>query len=124
MVGLKDLPSALSLVWLSVVLPTTFSEAIALYLRRPDLKNQYLYPQIFAAIMYIVATGSMWLVRAWKMGDNDRKERENTAVKMVSEKGDGESPSEQVSEDSLNGVGIVNRWKSGSVSKWWRYGFV
>jgi len=122
-VGLKDLPSALSLVWLSTVLPATFSEAIGLYLRRPDLKNQYLYPQIFAAIMYIAAAVSLWLVRVWKMGDNDSKEGEKTAAQRVSEKGN-EDPLEQRRKELMAGAGLIDRWKSGSVSKWWRYGFV
>ncbi|KAF8533593.1 hypothetical protein BDD12DRAFT_864511 [Trichophaea hybrida] len=51
-VGLKDLPPAL---------------------RRPGSQNEYLYTQIFARIMYIAATACMWLLRAWKVGDNDPK---------------------------------------------------
>jgi len=111
-------------VWLSTVLPTTFSEAIGLYLRRPDLKNQYLYPQIFAAIMYIAATVSLWLVRVWKMGDNVSKEGRKTAAQRVSEKGNGEDPLEQRGKGLTAGAGLIDRWKSDSVSKWWRYGFV
>lgn len=55
-VGLKELPSALSLAWTTIVLPTTFSEVIALKLRRPDTSHPYLYPQIFSAMSYIVAS--------------------------------------------------------------------
>ncbi|PVH68965.1 MFS transporter, MCP family, solute carrier family 16, member 6 [Cadophora sp. DSE1049] len=46
-VGLGELPSMLSLAWLVIVLPTTFSGVIALKLRRPGLGNEFLYPQIF-----------------------------------------------------------------------------
>ena len=55
-VGLKELPSALSLAWTTIVLPTTFSEAIALKLRRPGTSHAYLYPQIFSGISYLVAS--------------------------------------------------------------------
>ncbi|KAK9243276.1 major facilitator superfamily domain-containing protein [Lipomyces tetrasporus] len=54
--GLKELQSLLSLAWTSIILPTTFSEVIALKLRRPDSSREYLYPQIFAGLSYIVAS--------------------------------------------------------------------
>ena len=75
-VGLKDLPSVLSLSWMSIVLPTTcksvltmrpqsrngvsnngpsVSEVIALKLRRPNTSHAYLYPQIFAGLSYLGA---------------------------------------------------------------------
>ena len=82
--GLAELPSMLSLSWLSVVLPTlckcnwadglvlsSFSEAdissvsevIALKLRRPQSSRPYLYPQIFAGTAYLVASVSLYGVR-------------------------------------------------------------
>lgn len=66
-VGLKELPSALSIVWLALVLPTTFSEPIALKLRQTS-GNMYLHAQIYAAFMYIGAASCMWFLRAWKIG--------------------------------------------------------
>lgn len=55
--GLREVPSFLSLQWLTAVLPTTFSEVIALYLRKPEKGRwAYLYAQIFAALAYIVAS--------------------------------------------------------------------
>ena len=59
-VGLKDLPSALSLHWTCIVIPTTVSEAIALQLRRPGTGHAYLYPQLFAGISYILASLCMF----------------------------------------------------------------
>lgn len=55
-VGLKELPSALSLAWTTIVLPTTFSEVIALKLRRPGTTHAYLYPQVFAGLSYVLAS--------------------------------------------------------------------
>ncbi|GAB7341220.1 hypothetical protein MBLNU457_7504t1 [Dothideomycetes sp. NU457] len=69
--GLKEVPSLLSLTWLSIVLPTAFAEVIALYLRRPDSGRPYLYPQIFAGMAYIVS--SLFLFAIW------RRKRKSTA---------------------------------------------
>ena len=58
--GLKEVPSFLSLQWLTVVLPTTFAEVIALYLRRPNIGRWgYLYPQVFGGLCYLV--GSLFM---------------------------------------------------------------
>ncbi|SPO05577.1 related to protein MCH2 (monocarboxylate permease homolog) [Cephalotrichum gorgonifer] len=62
-VGLKDLPSALSLAWTTIIIPTACSEPIALQLRRPGSPREYLYPQIFAGLSYIVASGIMYELR-------------------------------------------------------------
>ena len=64
--GLVELPSLLSLSWMSVVLPTTFGEVIAIELRRPGSRHDYLYPQIFAGLAYIVASGCMYELRRFK----------------------------------------------------------
>ncbi|KAK5069364.1 hypothetical protein LTR51_008614 [Lithohypha guttulata] len=62
-IGLRQQPSLLALSWLSIVLPTTFSEVIALYLRRPSSARPYLYAQIFCALCYIGASICLWVVR-------------------------------------------------------------
>ncbi|KAL2036101.1 hypothetical protein VTO58DRAFT_102019 [Aureobasidium pullulans] len=54
--GLKDLPSLLSISWITIVLPTTFSEVIALKLRRPGSTRVYLFAQIFSGLSYCVAS--------------------------------------------------------------------
>ncbi|KAK3074503.1 hypothetical protein LTR53_002985 [Teratosphaeriaceae sp. CCFEE 6253] len=55
--GLKEVPSFLSLQWLTAVLPTTFAEVVALYLRRPAMGRWgFLYAQIFAGLAYLVAS--------------------------------------------------------------------
>ncbi|CAF9928250.1 hypothetical protein IMSHALPRED_007419 [Imshaugia aleurites] len=59
-VGLQQLQSLLSISWLTIVLPTLFSETIALRLRRPDSGREYLYPQLFAGIAYIVASAFLF----------------------------------------------------------------
>jgi len=64
--GLKEVPSFLSLQWLTVVLPTTFAEVVALYLRRPAMGRWgFLYPQIFAGLAYLIA--SLFLFELWRV---------------------------------------------------------
>jgi hypothetical protein len=72
--GLTELPSTLALAFATIILPTTFAEAVGLQLRRPNAARPYLYPQIWAGIMYLVASGVMyalWVVlrRRKRVGD-------------------------------------------------------
>ncbi|KAL9127288.1 MAG: hypothetical protein Q9217_003803 [Psora testacea] len=66
-IGLNELPSALSIVWISLVIPTTFSEPIALKLRQ-QTGNIYLHAQIYTGFMYLGAALCMWILRGWKIG--------------------------------------------------------
>ncbi|EOD51927.1 putative mfs transporter protein [Neofusicoccum parvum UCRNP2] len=61
--GLKDLNSMLSLAWATTVLPCTFSEVIALKIRRPGADRPYLYPQIYSGVSYMVAAAIMFRLR-------------------------------------------------------------
>lgn len=67
------MPSFLSLQWITVVLPTTCSEVIALYLRRPEMGRWgYLYTHIFAGLAYVVAAGFMfelWRIKRFEKPD-------------------------------------------------------
>ena len=71
-VGVQLLPSALSIVWIVLVLPTTFSEPIGLQLRR-DSGNIYLDAQLFAGFMYVGGAICMWFVRAWKIAELEKQ---------------------------------------------------
>lgn len=74
-VGLAVLPSALSITWVSLVLPCTFSEPIGLELRT-QTGDIYRHAQIFTGFMYIAASLCMWFLRAWKIRDLARIEME------------------------------------------------
>lgn len=65
-IGLKLLPSALSLFWLSLVVPSTFAEVIALELKRPS-GAIFRDAQVFTGCMFIGAAMCLWFVRAWKV---------------------------------------------------------
>jgi MFS family permease len=74
-VGLKDLPAALSITWVVMVPPTTVAEAVALELRREGSTNVYIDAQIFVAMMYLAGALCLWLVRGWKVGQLEELER-------------------------------------------------
>lgn len=66
-VGLKHVPSALNLLWLTIVLPCAFSEPIALKI--VDGTGSYLGTQLFTGFMYIAAAACLWVLRGWKIGE-------------------------------------------------------
>ncbi|KAL9062645.1 MAG: hypothetical protein Q9157_008742 [Trypethelium eluteriae] len=68
--GLKRVPAALSIVWLWLVIPTTFSEPIALEIRTMD--GNYLGTQFFAGVMYMGAALCLVFLRARKIGEMER----------------------------------------------------
>lgn len=74
--GLKDLPGGLSLTWILMVAPTTCAEVIALELRRNGAKHWvYLPPELFTAVMFVAGALSLWIVRAWKVGEMEQRAR-------------------------------------------------
>jgi len=70
-VGLQVLPSALSILWVVYVIPSTFAEAIALELRTTT-GDTYLHAQVFTGFMYIGAAICLWFLRAWKINELDQ----------------------------------------------------
>ncbi|KAG6202696.1 hypothetical protein E4U35_005040 [Claviceps purpurea] len=68
-VGLRNVPSGLSLVWLTIAIPSLFSEPIALQIVQGT--GSYLGTQLFTGLMYIAAATCMIAVRGWKMGEMD-----------------------------------------------------
>ena len=70
-VGMQDLNAALSVSFFNLVLPITFSEAIALEINTST--GSYLGSQLFTGFMYIAGAVCLWLLKAWKVGDLERK---------------------------------------------------
>lgn len=68
-VGIQDLPSALNLEWLFIVLPCTFSEPIALELVGGT--GGYLGTQLFVGFMYAAGALCVLFLRGWKVGELD-----------------------------------------------------
>lgn len=85
-IGIRDLPSGLSITWLMLVSPCTVSEAIALQLRSdiPGGGTSYLRVQIFTGFMYIGAALCLWVVRGWKVGEVERAQRCDSTVPVTS----------------------------------------
>ena len=77
-VGLRDVPSALNLIWLVIVLPCTFSEPIALEIVAGT--GEYIGAQLFAGFMYVAAAICMLALRGWKIGEIEGAEKEKNSV--------------------------------------------
>ncbi|KAF7190756.1 putative transporter MCH2 [Pseudocercospora fuligena] len=76
--GLAEVPSFLSLQWLTTVLPCTFAEVVALYLRRPSKGRWgYLYAQLFAGLSYLVA--SIFMFELWRIKRKQAREERRFA---------------------------------------------
>lgn len=86
-VGLRNVPSALNLAWLIIVLPTTFSEPIALEIVAGT--GKYIGTQIFVGFMYITAAICLLFLRGWKIGELDeilrRKGESSSDVEVESD---------------------------------------
>lgn len=89
-VGLRHVPSGLNLMWLTIVLPVTFSEPIALEM--VDGTGSYLGTQLWTGFMYIAGAVTLVFVRAWKIGEMEElaaiKAENNEEVELV----ESESP--------------------------------
>lgn len=69
-IGMQELPSGLSISWVMLVPPTTVAEPIAVLLKDESKgKWAFLYAQIFAGLVYVLAGLSLWFVRGWKVGE-------------------------------------------------------
>lgn len=64
-VGLKDMSSALNLIWLAILLPTLFSEPSALQI--VTATGNYRGTQLFTGCMFMGAAFSLLAVRGWKI---------------------------------------------------------
>ncbi|KAL7924081.1 major facilitator superfamily domain-containing protein [Trichoderma austrokoningii] len=72
-VGLADVPSALNIMWLGIVLPCTFGEPIALQIVAGT--GSYLGTQLWTGLAYIAAAMCMVMLRGWKIGEIDELSR-------------------------------------------------
>jgi MFS family permease len=68
-VGLQKLASTFGVVCLSMVLPTTFAEPVAMQLvdSHGDDTKSFMKAQIFVGSMFVVGGMSLWLLRCWKI---------------------------------------------------------
>ncbi|KAF2813301.1 uncharacterized protein BDZ99DRAFT_568524 [Mytilinidion resinicola] len=116
-IGLKDLPSALALTWIVLVLPTTFSEPIALEIVSFN-NGSYLGAQLFTGFMYIGAASFLWMVRAWKIGELEKEDaldaKRQTGGPLT------EKPAEEPAASEAVRSGFVKRmfmWRKTSLSR-------
>ncbi|RMD40274.1 hypothetical protein DV735_g4853, partial [Chaetothyriales sp. CBS 134920] len=113
-VGLADMPAALSLTWLSITVPTTLSEPIALLLRRTNRESWvYLPPQLFTAFMFFGAGLSLWILRGWKIAELDLASAGQTVAENVTQMKSGadiaEGPTVALPQDGGQADRIVSQ---------------
>jgi MFS family permease len=75
--GIRQLPSALSILWTSAAIPCLFATPIAVAMERPKKSNVFLDLQVFTGCMF--AGGSIWLalLRNWKIAKNEEERNRN-----------------------------------------------
>jgi MFS family permease len=106
-VGLKILPSALSIVWIFLIVPSTVSEVIGLQLKQPS-GNIYLHAQVFTGFMYIGASVCLWFVRAWKIRELEEAHAEAEAVREAEIRDDDAVPKHDAARTtSVHGAASV-----------------
>lgn len=102
-VGLRHVPSGLNLMWLTITLPVTFSEPIALEMVAGT--GSYLGTQLWTGFMYIAGAMCLILLRGWKIGELEElakmKEEDAEELDVVG----ADSP-----ERALK-AGRLNMWK-------------
>lgn len=103
-VGLKNLPAGLSITWVVLAVPCTFSEVIALEIAERT-SSRYLGTQLFAGFMYIAAAGSLYCVRVWKVGELQR-----AALRQSNRHSDGSTNEDGfVSDEKLSSISMRQR---------------
>ncbi|RKL14998.1 hypothetical protein BFJ72_g15363 [Fusarium proliferatum] len=70
--GIENLPSGLSILWLAMVIPSTFSEPIALEIYTGT--GSYLGAQLFTGFMFIAASLCMFVLRGRQIGQGRRND--------------------------------------------------
>jgi MFS family permease len=71
-VGLPELPSALSMIWLTIVPSTMFAEVVTLALKDNHRLTSFIPPEIFVNMMFVGAIVPMLIIRGWKIADVGR----------------------------------------------------
>lgn len=71
-VGLQRLPSAFGMICISLVVPTTFAEPIALQIVST---SGYLTSKIIVGIFFLLGATSTWILRSWKINEIEKKAR-------------------------------------------------
>lgn len=96
-VGLKNVPSALNILWLTIVLPCAFSEPIALQIVTGT--GSYLGTQVFTGIMFIAAAACLVVLRGWKVGEM------NEIARILDESPDHIDPVKIENDEEVNARG-------------------
>lgn len=72
-VGLRHVASALNLLWLTIVLPATFSAPLAMQIVAGT--GSYLGAQLFVGFMFVAGAVCVVMLRGWKIGEVEEMAR-------------------------------------------------
>ncbi|USW48183.1 Putative major facilitator superfamily, MFS transporter superfamily [Septoria linicola] len=109
-VGLRHVPSALNLSWLVIVLPTAFSEPIALEI--VEGTGKYIGAQVFVGFMYLAAAVCVLFLRGWKIGE---------VAEVARRKGESSSDVDTVAIESDEDVAAYARVVARIMSDFWKW---
>ncbi|KAM0269819.1 hypothetical protein ACHAQH_009656 [Verticillium albo-atrum] len=70
-VGMKKMAGTFGVVCLSMVLPTTFAEVVAIEMSVGSDGKDFTSAQIFVAFMFLAGALSVWMLRSWKIFDTE-----------------------------------------------------
>lgn len=82
-IGMQNLSSGLSILWLAIVAPCTFSAPIALQIYAGT--GSYLGAQLFTGLMFIASAVCMFVLRGWKVARGMNKDNS-----IISSEGSGD----------------------------------
>ncbi|TDZ75028.1 putative transporter MCH2 [Colletotrichum trifolii] len=115
-VGIQLLPSALSIFWMTLVIPATFAEPLALTIKGSGI-DAYLGVQVFVGCMFLIAFLSLWSLRIWKIRElegsdlspeqRDNALRNNDALSATTSRRTG--PKRSLLSSVINGAVDVRR---------------
>ncbi|KAM0322172.1 hypothetical protein ACHAQA_009661 [Verticillium albo-atrum] len=70
-VGMKKMTGTFGVVCLSMVLPTTFAEVVAIEMSVGSDGKDFTSAQVFVAFMFVAGALSVWMLRSWKIFDTE-----------------------------------------------------
>ena len=111
-VGLPELPSALSMIWLTIVPSTMFAEVITLALKDSQRLTSFIPPQIFVNMMFVGAIVPMLVIRGWKIAD-----AEQLRVAAISNPSTDKSESADQNIEGGRSTGAVQQRASSSIKR-------
>lgn len=79
-VGIRKLASTFGVICLAMVLPTTFAEPVAVSMVGGHDATNFTNAQLFVGFMFLAGALSVWLLRCWKISDDEIERSANSSL--------------------------------------------